>query len=1170
MAQSIIEQIKVLYVKNVNGEETRVVSSLKDIAESDKQCITSLSILPCAVLGRDGSAKTDVSSFIKDFPLLSKLGYASEFSQLNVDQIQRNGCPNLRTIIRTKGDSSIVNPFTIKAQKGITASLDGSEEQLQAYANMIASGSGIESIYEVSPRTTVKTRKEPENSFATYQEIDEKLDTVAKKLDSIRNSANKADKVPSIESLKTLLGNFAGVITSSELSSVVNSIKNINVNVESSQLDNAVMGAINEAFARIGEKSLASENRELKAIVSKMEELRKSDSTPEQKDAVVLELLKAKVPSLIAGNKAFLNKTILEIGKSNMDLTTGLSNVNSYMSLIAKEMQEMGDKFSKVCTELSLSDDSKGFVVRQLNAFAQLTAQEIQSGNSSFLTEIRTILTEKPNSEEFSKIINNNLTKFFTSNQELNKVVVANATDSILRAIGGLQDKTSKDVEFLSKAIEGLFNNEEFQISFKKIINDSDLARVTDANKLQELIRKNHQEDLTKIDGLAQRLSQLVYQKDIQEFLHKDENGDFKGLLPEYMDKVLEECRKQGMSKDQTIDYFKSQEGREILGLSKQLSETLTAMKENTIAQERTAESIAKFNELYNQTLLSDIKAYTQAYGLARGVVMGGGVAPMGFAPYITQPYVAPQYTTSTQPEMDRAILSEIRNMLGKIGYNVEPANTQANSVNDKDAVIQDLKTQIADRDKQIAELKSEIGDLRKEIQELKNLITNKQNPQEANEQKENTPAEGATATETPKTPDKKEPQKTNIHSTNEQIKKANIKVPEPTIKRFIKDSIKNTEKLKEPKKPWYKRFGNWVKRHPLALTAITIGAGALVATGVGALLTGLGVTAATGYTFLEMANLYFPMILAGAGVGLGVGAVAEGSTLIARRFGAGRKERLYRKFQKQYADCESFREEIEKNEIARKNAAELVKASREKQRNSKGLIKKLGLYKMATKFNRKNLRRLNSFARKAEAKYNQKVEDALKVKAELNALENSKNKTLAMDGNLQKLRKKEQKIGAKIMNTRDEDEKADLMDDLQDAREDISDKAGVDLTKLSRNFQTFDAEAEELIKNVKSQKSDFMSYVENDINKRNSKVEKAMAIEVPEYDENEVKDYVEAVNNAGSEADKTNLKDLMKHIQEAKKIKEQSKGALEENEYLKAHPEIVKMLQQHENERER
>ena len=82
----------------------------------------------------------------------------------------------------------------------------------------------------------------------------------------------------------------------------------------------------------------------------------------------------------------------------------------------------------------------------------------------------------------------------------------------------------------------------------------------------------------------------------------------------------------------------------------------------------------------------------------------------------------------------------------------------------------------------------------------------------------------------------------------------------------MLKRATKLMNMLHEPKQPWYKRVGKFIVRHPFRSALIGMGAGALIATGAGALAAGsLGAA-------LTTANLFFPTIAIGAGIGASAG----------------------------------------------------------------------------------------------------------------------------------------------------------------------------------------------------------------------------------------------------------------------------------------------------------
>ena len=188
-------------------------------------------------------------------------------------------------------------------------------------------------------------------------------------------------------------------------------------------------------------------------------------------------------------------------------------------------------------------------------------------------------------------------------------------------------------------------------------------------------------------------------------------------------------------------------------------------------------------------------------------------------------------------------------------------------------------------------------------------------------------------------------------------------------------------DRLAEPKLTVGQRFRKWLKRHPLAWTAIGIGAGAILGAGV-------GVFAAGGIAPFIANMAYFGQslqtIAAGAGIGLGVGGIGE---IIARVTGLGKKDRLYKKFLKRKAKCEKSRGKIEELDRQIEDAKEAINQTREvakacvKAKQRKRVVK-------ATRKKVKKLRKLRAKARVSKAKYQGVVEDFMQAKNNLNDYE--------------------------------------------------------------------------------------------------------------------------------------------------------------------------------------
>jgi len=294
---------------------------------------------------------------------------------------------------------------------------------------------------------------------------------------------------------------------------------------------------------------------------------------------------------------------------------------------------------------------------------------------------------------------------------------------------------------------------------------------------------------------------------------------------------------------------------------------------------------------------------------------------------------------------------------------------------------------------------------------------------------------------------------------------------------KFLSRAVKQSTILAEPKRPWYKRLATFAIKHPVLTTLLGAGLGLGV---VGAVC---GVTAAAGLAAMaNTMNFFLPSLAIGTGVGAVAGGTLSG---VSHLFPAGRRERLYNKFAKQYQKAMKIERTADIYAALEQKHKEQRQVAREKNKQ-KGILKSLGVYKAAKAYHKMMGKASRKMKRYYAKKFAPKVEKALTTKAALNIKETQKGKTKAIAGYLQKKRKLEQKFAdGKI----DEEE---FEEDLQDLDDDVADLTGGEsgLSDVT-NQMTYDKEAVTLIEKVKAkQRTKGMDMMLKDIKKRNTKEE--------------------------------------------------------------------------------
>lgn len=304
--------------------------------------------------------------------------------------------------------------------------------------------------------------------------------------------------------------------------------------------------------------------------------------------------------------------------------------------------------------------------------------------------------------------------------------------------------------------------------------------------------------------------------------------------------------------------------------------------------------------------------------------------------------------------------------------------------------------------------------------------------------------------------------------SASKNEKSDGEKAQEKKVK-VLKKTSDGVKMLAEPKLPWYKRMGKFIVRHPFRSMLMGLGAGALVATGVGAIALG-GFAPA-----IATANAFFPTIAVGGVAGAGLGAVGS----VASRFSSkGRRERAYTKFMKKYKKAQKKAEKIAEKD------AELAQLDVKKQDlrakdRSGNLFAKIGVYKAARRINRKVFRSTMKKKNKAIESYYNKIEQAGAYKRILNNMEAKSGVTTAHGGALQK----RNKIDMRLKNNKINESEA-----LEDKEELEFDYPGI--SEVGKDYKTGDTEMMDLYDNFKNLNvgglSNRSSNMKRDIKKRN------------------------------------------------------------------------------------
>lgn len=290
----------------------------------------------------------------------------------------------------------------------------------------------------------------------------------------------------------------------------------------------------------------------------------------------------------------------------------------------------------------------------------------------------------------------------------------------------------------------------------------------------------------------------------------------------------------------------------------------------------------------------------------------------------------------------------------------------------------------------------------------------------------------------------------------SEPTKKTDDKKKEnksPKVK-VLKENVETMGMLAEPKLPWYKRMGKFIIRHPFRSVLIGMGAGALVATGIGAIaMGGLAPVLAT-------ANAFAPTIAVGVGAGAGLGLVGSVVSRFSRK---GRRERAYTKFMKKYNKALKKLDKVKEKDVQIATLDTEIDMLREKHRKGT-LLSKIGVYKACKNVKKQVMKFQKKRLEKNLDGYAEMVEKTSMAKNKLNVLEEKSKKSNAVGGYLAKRDKIERQYSKGRLT---EKEKNEDIKDLDSELVDYYSTKQVSIDKVSRDYKTGDTEILKLMKQM-------------------------------------------------------------------------------------------------------
>lgn len=574
--QPIIEKIKVEYMYLENGEIVRGAKRLVELTDKEKSLISSLTVLPIKnVDGTNNKQNVDISKYIQNFPILSSLFLPIQLTNIKVGTIQKNGCPNLKQIVRTmeQGYEGEVENAIVKGAVKNTVEYNGqlTEEDLESYG--IATGTGQVAVeeFKVSPKTASTKRTTTKKKYVTEQELDEKLSIIDSKLEDIKKaigsskSVSQADiekflkNIPTKENLKRQLKTFVGRISSEELTQIVEAITNINITIETSELSKSVENILNTKIQEIS-NIYSTHNDNLKKLIESIKTTAEADLSEDQKQTEILKILKSKIPALIATNRTLTDKIFVRLSNIEREVVgqegeTGLrdklENIEAYGDLILEALSNLGNEFPEFCNNMNFSDETKNYIIQMFENYSKTIVQQFQEGNTEFLTNIQNSIKNIVTYEDIEQIVSKHLGDFNIQNEELHISTQRFITDTIIEKINGLNGVTKDDLKVIESKFADLLTRDEFVEILKNVLNDSDIAKVSDVKEAESLIKKNHSEDLDKFQEIMGAFENVPTTETIKEIaeetlnrlISRSEKGKFEGIIPEFTDEIKSEMQ---------------------------------------------------------------------------------------------------------------------------------------------------------------------------------------------------------------------------------------------------------------------------------------------------------------------------------------------------------------------------------------------------------------------------------------------------------------------------------------------------------------------------------------------------------------------------------------------------------------------------------------------------
>ncbi len=1011
----------------LDSKGNKVIKNIKEITPEEKPNIAKMYILRKGKTSEIG----DFTSALKGFVNLETLYGPAGVTSFKVKSLTKGEvCPNLKNYVGLANEDDVYTAPKFVSSNGVAFNNEDTPSSVGAFASLSTDGEVVSGFVSADDfyNTVVKSglgETEP-TSIVTFKVNPSKTDltqgpkvpgTLRQKANEIRASQEAKENTVSILNVVSALKDNGVNLTKEQESRLLDSIEGFVVaNKGLSREDAEAMRlGLQEDIYNVGVKlaDISDDNTEKVA-----------DAVASSKNEILdrLQGMSKKAEQTSANDRAvnFAEHSKTRTVVANEGKRTTQETVSALKDYLASE------EFAKFVAESTPVDSILGGVEKIVGE---------QNNDIAYLLQEVGVNLSEPQKERLTEAFKEGLEESATGTTKTVGEMIASATSAV-------KDQMTVEGVKLTKEQEKFFTD---SLS-RKFLEE----RIMTENTIKAAVGKATSATIARVEDVYARLNEEM----TQGFAMVNEN------VANAVDSVNANTNKatSGLGDDH-VHLFA--QGEDILAQGEKTRETLEkklsdAEAINKALQAKLDESNKKLdamNEKFDM-IQNALNQMLQAQGQMKNEILG----------------VVNAQATRTQnqiADLNGALRAEINSLAQVARVAITPQQTTANvgaSVGGQNTNANTSVTSTKTDSQQGVTGNITEDAIRKiVVEELKKIasLSKENNSQETSVKND--------STDTNKKIDGKE-QGGKSDGDKVKVDKVDDKTQDDKNKiKVLKNVTKVTTMLAEPKLPWYKRMGKFIVRHPFRSMLMGLGAGALVATGVGAIALG-GFAPA-----IATANAFFPTIAVGGVAGAGLGAVGS----VASRFSSkGRRERAYTKFMKKYKKAQKKAEKVEEKD------AELVQLKAKKQDlrekdRSGNLFAKVGVYKAARHINRMVFKSTSKKRSNAIASYYNKIEEASAYKSILNNMEAKSGVTTAHGGALQK----RNKINTRLKNNKITE--AEAMEDLEDLDFDYP-----GISEVGKDYKTGDTEMMSLYEKFESIKgvklSNRSSNMKTDINKRN------------------------------------------------------------------------------------